>query len=152
MRLKSNKSALAKAVDYLAVQDYSVKQIRDKLLRRGYQPSEITAAIDKLIEKKYLDDEQLCRRYWQMYLTEGKCSIRQIKAKLVVKGFASAIIDRYVPQDWDDYERTTVCSIWQKNKKKNIDSVKFMQYLYRKGFSMSSIHYAADKFANDELI
>ncbi|WP_196604640.1 regulatory protein RecX [Pectinatus haikarae] len=152
MQTRNSKSALAKAIDYLSVQDYSVNRIVDKLFRCGYEQQEIDAAVARLIEKRYLDDEQLCIRYWSRYLAEKKYSVLQIKAKLKMKGFSANVIDRCTPQELSDYEKITAYSIWQRYMKKNKDIDKFMQYLYRKGFSMSSIRYAADESANSELI
>lgn len=152
MRLKISKTALEKAVDYLAVQDYSVQQINKKLTRCGYETEEINNAIAKLLARGYLNDEKLCGRYWQMYLREAKCSIMQIKSKMLTKGFTMKLIDAHMPEGLTDYEKNTAYHIWCRRFKKDTDVTKFKQYLYRKGFSSSSISYAADKYAQSEFI
>ncbi|WP_196594362.1 regulatory protein RecX [Pectinatus sottacetonis] len=144
MPVKNNKTALVKAVDYLSVQDYSVKQIYDKLSRCGYEQEEIKVAIDKLVQKGYLDDADLCDRQSKIYLKEKRYSVMMIKQKLLRKGFSPDMVNKSLTSDFTIYEKNTAVCILQKHLKKTTDTAKSMQYLYRKGFSPSSIRYAVD--------
>ena len=63
----AEKTALVTAVDYLARQAHSEKKLREKLQRKGFPQEEIDAAIERLIERKYLDDADLCAQQF-MYL------------------------------------------------------------------------------------
>lgn len=145
MQLRSSKSALAKAVDYLAVQDYTVKQINDKLQRCKYSQEEIDNAIAKLLARHYLDDERLCQRYWQFYLSMQKYSQMQIRAKMLKKGFTGDMISRWTPEDLSEQEEKAVYNVASARYRNGIDRQKFMQYLYRKGFSSSSIQHAVHR-------
>ena len=57
---RPRKTALITAVDILARQEQSEKKLREKLGRKGYSPEEIQTAIDRLIEKHYLNDADAC--------------------------------------------------------------------------------------------
>ncbi|MBB5335908.1 regulatory protein RecX [Pectinatus brassicae] len=150
MILKSNKSALEKAVDYLSIRDYSVKQLRDKLYRCSYDEQEINEALEKLKARHYLDDAQLCARQAQVYLREERYSIKALQFKLLAKGFSSEIVNNCLTADFTEYEKRAVIKILPSRLRKTTDREKNMQYLYRKGFSVASIRYGIDKLLKEE--
>lgn len=152
MAAKNNKPVLVKAVDYLSIRDHSIKQLSDKLYRCGYEQEEIETAVNKLLQNGYLNDTDLCRRQITRYLNENRYSIMAIKHKLCLNGFSSETIGECLPQDLDEYEKQAAYNILNNRYKKNTDSNKYIQYLYRKGFSSKSIRYAADKFAINDYI
>ena len=65
MKVQNSKTALVYAVDLLAARAYSEKQLTDKLKRRGYSETEIAAAMQRLTERHYIDDGDLCQRQYQ---------------------------------------------------------------------------------------
>ena len=152
MAAKNNKPVLVKAVDYLSIRDHSIKQLSDKLRRCGYAQKEIEAAISKLLQNGYLNDTDLCRRQVIRYLNENRYSILAIKHKLCLNGFSSETISECMTQDLDEYEEQAAYNILKNRYKRSADSGKYIQYLYRKGFSSKSIRYAADKFSISDYI
>ncbi len=146
MTVKSNKSALVKAVDYLSVHDYSVKRLRDKLHRCGYEKAEIDAALGKLLQKGYLNDAALCKSMSRGYIVAGRYSVLEIKYKLRSKGFSSDVIADCLDGDLAEYEKKAACRALKIHFTKKQDTGKYMQYLYRKGFCSASIAYAAENF------
>ena len=150
MMLKNNKPALEKAVDYLSVRDYSVKQLQDKLYRCSYSEQEINEVIEKLKARHYLNDAELCVKQVQVYLREERYSIKALRYKLLTKGFSVEIINNCMTEDFTEYEKRVVIKILQNRLRKTVDRKKNMQYLYRNGFSAASIRYGAEKLLNDE--
>ena len=86
-KTKSNKTALVQAVDLLARQEHSTQKLREKLRQRGYEEEEIEAAIQRLEEKHYLNDEDACARQFQYLYENSRSSVKQIQAKLMQRGF-----------------------------------------------------------------
>ena len=154
MKRQNNNTALVSAVDLLAVRPHSTKELYTKLKRRGYDDEEISEAISRLNERHYLDDSDLCIRQCQMYLSEQRRSIRAIKYKLVEKGFSASDIEEAFAQnnlDFSEYE-IEVClrHLHSHFRPSTADKQKCQAYLYRKGFSSSSIRQAVELYF-DEL-
>ena len=97
-RPKEKPSALVKAVDFLAQQEHSETKLREKLARREYEAEEINAAVDRLKEKHYLNDEDACRRQFGYFFEDGRMSVRQICQKLIQRGFASDLVYSCIPE------------------------------------------------------
>lgn len=148
MKRQNNKTALVSAVDLLALRPHSTKELFTKLKKRGYAEEEINEALARLIARHYLDDTDLCQRQCQMYLSEQRRSIRAIKYKLVEKGFTASDIEEALAQsklDFGEYE-CEVClrHLHMHYRPSSADRAKCQAYLYRKGFSSSSIRQAVD--------
>lgn len=144
------KTALVYAVDLLAVRPYSVKQLTDKLKRRGYSEIEIEETLTKLLSRHYLDDTDLCQRQYLSYLNEGRRSITAIRYKLLEKGFCNEDIENAFTEtdvDTQEYEYNTCLKLLNAHfKPSNADKQKCQAYLYRKGFSASNIRLATEDF------
>ena len=150
MKLNNPKTALVYAVDLLAVRSYSVNQLKAKLKRRDYSDEEIELTIAKLLQKHYLDDTDLCKRQCNAYFNEKKRSIKAIRYKLMEKGFNSDDIEEAFDDlaiDTVDYEYKVCLKLLSSHFKVNsVDKQKYYAYLYRKGFSSSSIRVAIEDF------
>ncbi|SNU98912.1 recombination regulator RecX [Megamonas hypermegale] len=152
MKKQNNKTALVYAVDLLAVRPYSEKQLVDKLKRRGYDEAEIATAMEKLLNRRYIDDNDLCQRQYTAYINEQKRSIKAILYKLKEKGFSSADIENAQIKcdiDTDNYEYRTCMKLLAAHFRRTADRQKCQAYLYRKGFNFSAIRNAVDDFLNE---
>ena len=144
-----------KATDLLALQEQSSKTLRRKLLARKYDIEEVDAAIDKLQKYNYLNDEESCARQFENLYSAGKLSVRQIFAKLIQRGFDSAIIEKLIPSDTYEHEFNAATISLQKKFRPQIfedakSAYKFKsklwQYLAAKGFDSEIISAAIEKF------
>ena len=152
MKVQNNKTALVYAVDLLAIRAYSEKQLADKLKKRGYNEREIAEAVQRLIERHYLDDTDLCQRQYMAYINERKRSIKAILYKLKEKGFSSIDIENAIAEnaiDTDEYECNVCFKLLTIHFKPNVEKQKCQAYLYRKGFNFSAIKNAVDKFLSE---
>ena len=79
------KKALNKCADYLSRRDYSVKELKTKLLK---SVDEVSAqkAVDRYIEAGYLDDEKYCQRLIEYLLEVKKFSTANIKQECFKRG------------------------------------------------------------------
>ena len=75
---KQNKTALMKAAELLARREQSSKILRQKLLSKKYPETEADAAIKILQDRNYLNDEESCRRQFEIFYSEEKLSVKQI--------------------------------------------------------------------------
>ena len=86
------KKALNKCADYLSRRDYSVKELKTKLLK---SVDEVSAqkAVDRYIEAGYLDDEKYCQRLIEYLLDVKKFSTANIKQECFKRGINREIVD-----------------------------------------------------------
>ena len=149
-RTKIEKTALMKAVDLLARAEHSTAHLARKLLQRGYDEEEVRSALVTLAERGYLDDTEACRHQFTFLYEESRQSVRQIQAKLMQKGFSSALIAECVPDDTFEREKEAARRCLDVHFKKSAAEQKMLQHLYRRGFSTAVCRAAVAAFAEDE--
>ena len=142
----AEKTALVTAVDYLARQAHSEKKLREKLQRKGFPQEEIDAAIERLIERKYLDDADLCAQQFLYLYNESRYSVRQIFVKLMQRGFDKELIRSAVPPDTAEREAAAAERVLIMKFKPTDKKQKMMANLYQKGFSVDTAHAAVRNF------
>lgn len=151
---KSKKTALAKAVDFLARQDHSTAKLREKLMRLRYDKTDIDVAIEKLIAKGYLNDRAVCERQFHYLYAENRASVRRIGAKLRERGFDEEDIASCVPFDTEEREITVARRLIEQKYRhtaaKEVDkakeSEKMKAFLYRQGFDGDVCHKVVEDF------
>ena len=142
----AEKTALITAVDYLARQAHSEKKLREKLQRKGFPQEDIDAAIERLIERKYLDDADLCAQQFMYLYNESRYSVRQIFVKLMQRGFDKELIRSAVPPDTAEREAAVAERVLAMKFKPTDKKQKMMANLYQKGFSVDTAHAAVRNF------
>ena len=143
---RPKKTALMTAVDILARQEQSEQKLREKLARKGYEPEEIQQAIERLIEKHYLNDADACARQFAFLYEESRSSVRQISIKLRQRGFDAALIRACIPSDIFEREQAAALRVLAMKFKPSADRQKMMANLYSKGFDSSAIRAAVTAF------
>ncbi|MBR4153599.1 MAG: regulatory protein RecX [Selenomonadaceae bacterium] len=145
--IKQKKTALAKATELLANQEQSSAVLKRKLLARKYDANEVDAAIDKLKQYNYLDDEEICRQQFENFYAEGKLSLRQILVKLIQRGFDKDFIEQLIPDDCEEHDLSIAEKLLAKKfTQKNFDKAKAWQFLSSRGFDGEIISAAIERF------
>jgi regulatory protein len=67
-RKKQTISAFEQGVRLLAQRDHSIAEIRRKLVQRNFEQVEIDEALDRMVERKFLDDERTARLWAEQEL------------------------------------------------------------------------------------
>ncbi|UWG98646.1 recombination regulator RecX [Dehalobacter sp. DCM] len=96
----STKSALTTALDCLSRRQMSAFQLANKLELKGYSSEEVTEAINKLKEWRYLDDH-----VFAITLIKSKAarySRARIKGELHHKGIDAALVERALEEGYPD--------------------------------------------------
>lgn len=155
--MKENKTALMKAADLLARQEQSSKVLRRKLLQKKYSEQETDAAIKTLQERNFLDDEETCRRQFEILYSEERLSVKQICIKLIQRGFDSAFVKNLIPSNYEEREIKIAERLLEKNfsaedflKLSAQDKFKLKNKMYQKlsmrGLSSEIISTAIENF------
>ena len=106
--------------------DYLYKKIYEKKLDKDY----INRIIDRLKEKKYLNDETFARYYVENRFVKKGISRKRLRMELVKKGIASSIIDEVLDGRNDEEEIKKMIL----KKRAKYTQEKLIQYLCRQGF------------------
>lgn len=145
-----------RALEYTMLRPHSAREVKDYLWRktrttktRNRRTGEIQdkegvsvelteRVFNRLLEKKYIDDEKFAR-WWveNRNLTKG-ASRRKIINELRAKGVETAIIDRALG-DSERNDDDELLKIIAKKQARYPDQQKFIQYLMRQGFTYDSI-------------
>lgn len=146
----------ARTLEYTFIRPHSAKEIRDYLwkktrdtkfrskktgeikTRAGVSQETADRVYDRLVEKKYIDDEAFAR-YWVENRNQRKgTSFRKLEAELRAKGVSLEIIHANIQNSTRD-EKGELQKIIAKRASKYDDPNKLMAYLARQGFSYDDI-------------
>lgn len=82
-----------KALNYINMRRRSVKEIRDYLRRKEFEPSVIREVVHKLLSVDLLNDEEFARAWVRDRLLLKPRSNQALRAELMVKGIERSTID-----------------------------------------------------------
>lgn len=106
--------------------DYLFKKTFEKKLDKNY----IDRIIEKLVEKKYLDDAKFAAYYVENRFVKKGISKKRLRMELMKKGVASSIIDEVLDARNDEEEIKKMIL----KKRGRYDDEKLTAYLCRQGF------------------
>lgn len=108
------------------VNDYLYKKIYERKLDKNY----IGLIIEKLKEKRYVDDEAFARWYVENRFVKKGISRKKLSMELMKKGVAREIIDTVLDLRNDEEEIKKIIA----KKRAKYDDEKLIAYLCRQGF------------------
>lgn len=136
-------SAKSVAVRLLSRREHSALEIRDKLLKRDFEESEIEQAITELQQGGWLSDERFAEAYIRMRQIKGFGPIR-IAIELNERGVKEGIVDHFMYADNDSWQQTLEQQYLKKYKNRPIEDysekakrIRFLQY---RGFTFDAIY------------
>jgi regulatory protein len=144
-----------RALEYCLMRPHSAREVRDYLYRKTRDtktktktgeirdrpgiPATITQRVfDRLVEKKYIDDEKFARFWVENRNMRKGSSQRKLQAELRAKGVDSAIIEQVLSSS-ERNDKDEITKIITKKRARYPDDQKLMQYLARQGFSYDEI-------------
>lgn len=135
--------AYTRALKYLSYRPRSEREIRDKLVKKQFDPMIIDQVIEKLKEDKFLDDTEFAQWWTEQRQTFRGKSKYVIKSELSEKGIDRNTIDTTLTNAKNDYE--TAKEFFQRKKRRfeNHTGDEYIKkatgFLQRKGFSWDII-------------
>lgn len=133
------------AIQLLSRRDHGQYELSQKLALKGYEESDIEAAINFCLDHNYLDDLRYAKSQIRQHVYKGHGE-RRIRQELAQKRVAESVIDEAMmeePQDWFELARMAAEKKFKgrkaKDQKEYAKQVRFMQY---RGYSFDQISYA----------
>jgi regulatory protein len=137
---RTTKSLHAQAVGLLARREYARVELEQKLIAKGWEKSEVHAALDELAAQGYLSDA----RYAHALVAQktGRYSRRGIAAELKIKGVGTHEIEAALANA-DLGDEAALAALWQRrygrapaDQREKARQVRFLQ---SRGFALSAI-------------
>lgn len=143
--------AFTKAVEYLSKAIKTKRQVKEYLLKKGYDEQTVWYCIDKLKDYGYIDDSEYSKRYISSCSkNQGK---RLVECKLMSKGVKKEDIENaYSDVEIDAKENAKLLAEKRlKNKEITKESIaKTYRYLIGRGFSYDEASYALSFFNGED--
>ncbi len=129
--------AKEKAVKYLVLQLRTEKEVEQKLQRLKVEQEIIIEVLEYLKSIGYIDDSKYVDAYLRQCISIPKYSVYEIKMKLIQKGINKNLINEKIQEfDSKEYENSLIQKL-KASKLKNMEELKKIAYLYRRGFKIS---------------
>lgn len=130
------------ALSLLSFRARSEKEIRDRMLQKGYEPSVIENTIRYLKEQRYVNDREFAEAFIKDKTELSHYGRNRIKIELFKKGISKELVDELIEENiQSDIEYKTAKELaeskiksYQKDKK-DAQYRKLSGYLLRKGYS-----------------
>ncbi len=137
---------LQQAYRYLARRPHLTIELNQKLKQKNFSDTIIRRTLERLLEKKYLDDHDFIRRFTEDAIQLQHLGPLQIKHKLMSKGASSTDVDEILPQQYDEKRQLQNARYWyqkktttQKEQNPENRRQKLAAFLQRKGFYWDTI-------------
>ena len=121
--------------------DYLFKKTFEKKLDKNY----IDRIIEKLVEKKYLDDAKFAAYYVENRFVKKGISQKRLRMELMKKGVASSIVDEVLGGRNDEEEIKKMII----KKRSKYDDEKLIAYLCRQGFDFQLVKDLVRSYGTD---
>ncbi len=133
--------AYERALLYAMLRPRSVKEVRDYARRKKWPTEDTQQIINKLTQRKYLDDANFARAWVESRTLNKNISQRKLYAELKQKGVAENIIDEVLKKAQYDENGALKILIAKKLKLTRYanDHQKLMRYLISQGFNYEDI-------------
>jgi regulatory protein len=92
---RAAQAAYAKAVELLGRRTHFRAEVASKLERRGFPPAAVAEALDRLVERGYLDDREAAREWMAGALRRGR-GPRRLRSELAARGVGAEIVGEVV--------------------------------------------------------
>lgn len=140
------------ALRLLGRRDHSTFEIKQKLSRRAFEPDVIADALDRLAEKKYLDDQAFAVHWVNQRVNTAPRSLRLMRQELRQKGVGHAQIEMALA-DVDEQALAIACLQRKRRRwhrlKESARRLKMLAHLGSKGFSYAVSRSALEAYHDD---
>ena len=142
-----------KALDLLSRRSHFRQELKYKLLRRGYEEEEVEEVLDRLIEKRFLDDRATAFEFARSRVAREPLGRARLLAELAKRGVESDLANEVASEICPDDDRAPALEAakrWR-SKRPRGDSAALARYLSRRGFRSSAIYEALEQTSQDFL-
>jgi regulatory protein len=137
-------AALAAAVTLLARREFCSIELGAKLAAQGFEAETVRAALEELVERRFLDDERYARQFVVVHAERGQGPLR-IRRDLAQLGLPAALIETQLEShgDWAPLARQVLARRFGAGPPRDWpDKARRMRFLQYRGFAHDDIRSA----------
>jgi len=142
---KKPRSIRAAAMDYLSRREHATYELSQKLLAKGYESEDVSAALSRLSTQGLLSDERFTEAFINQRINRGSGPLK-IRAELRQKGISDAMIEAFLDERNKQWRKSAQAV---RNKKYGLEQpsdlkekARQTRFLQSRGFSSEHIRYA----------
>lgn len=139
---KSKRSAYDKALGLLVRREHSRKELKTKLRLGGYAGDEASAAIDRLEEQHYQDDDRFAEMLLRSRIAQGYGPMR-LHVELKSHGVTDARIRELMDEAEVDWDASAAAQLRRRygsaGSADHVERARRAQFLLRRGFAASTV-------------
>jgi regulatory protein len=133
------------AMDYLSRREHATQELTQKLLTKGYEEDDVTAALARLTEQGLLSDARFTEAFINQRISQGSGPLK-IRAELRQKGVSDAMISEFL-NERDPFWRESAQAVRSKKYGSELPSdlkekARQSRFLQSRGFSTEHTRYA----------
>jgi regulatory protein len=137
---------------YLSGRDHATFELKQKVMKKGFDSSLIESVLDEFDQKGLLDDENFARKFATDKAEFKNWGPNKIKSELIKKGISKKIAEKVVQKLSDSLEQDQICVDLLRKRKQHFlreeDPLKRKQKMFRylagKGYHSTEISKATD--------
>lgn len=145
-----------KAYRYLAGRAHSKKELRDKLLRKGFEAELIEQVLKELTDQKYLDDQAFAMSFAKSRVLNKPIGVRLLRRDLMMKGISKNLIDEAIRETYrSESEEDLAQRLFEKRKNRygDLEDIKtrkkLFDFLLRRGFAWEVVKRVVVESSNE---
>ena len=141
------------ALNLLAARAYTVRNLRRKLIQKGFEPADVEKAVERLQASRYLDDEKYATEFaWQRLVVAG-ASTRRVEQDLMRRGISAELAKKAIRQILAEENVDLSTSMDRLARKKlvslgdlepHVKRRRVFGFLARKGYELDDINRTLD--------
>ncbi|HZX71311.1 MAG TPA: regulatory protein RecX [Rhodanobacter sp.] len=139
---KPRRSAYDKALGLLVRREHSQRELQAKLRQGGYEVGEATAAIGRLGEQHYQDEQRFAQALVRSRLSQGYGPLR-LRAELKSHAMPAAMIRECIDAADIDWDEVAAAQLRRRyggaGTKDPAERAKRAQFLLRRGFAAATV-------------
>lgn len=146
--MTNEEHAYDQALTYLSKRSYSALEIRRKLTAKGYTDEEKDAAMKRLQDNRFIDDEALANRAYRRFVEEGVYGNSYIAYKMKERGLEMP--ERLSAEE--EKERALALVLAKLTKNGSVLRRKVGSYLANRGYGQSTFYAVLEELAARDLL
>ncbi len=136
--------AYDKALSLLALREHTVKNMKEKLLKKGYSPEEADEALSSLTAENSISDTRFAHSFVSSTLKRKAWGKYILVQRLIEKGVDKETAETAVNEAWESEDYIPVLKKEYARQREKYGDDKAKMKLLSKGFTMSEIRKAVE--------
>ena len=148
------RSAYDYSLDLLSARAYTIRNLRRKMVEKGYAGDDVDGAISRLVASGLLDDRKYAAEYARQKIAVGGASVRRVKQELTRKGIdvrtaEEAVAQTLESESVDQDAAIEKIALRQLRSMGDLDALakrrRLFAFLARKGYELDDIKRAVGR-------